>query len=151
LARRSANFGSYTLNNTYIGTGDAATGPTSSNQSGYDQVNIARIAAPATTIWVMDNNGENYSSNNYFTFWYTITNGVNMVADASVSPPEFRYGPSGTPSGTSNDVVTRGRHLDTTSVLFVDGHVKSMKISDINTRRTVAGNTILPYFTTEDD
>jgi prepilin-type N-terminal cleavage/methylation domain-containing protein/prepilin-type processing-associated H-X9-DG protein len=147
----SADFGSYTLNNTYINTGDIATSPTSSSQSGKDLVHIAQIAAPATTIWVMDNNGEDYSSNNYFTFWYSLSDGTNMVSDASVSPPEFRYGATGGPSGTQNNVVTRARHLDTTNVLFVDGHVKSMKISDINTRRTVGASTVLPYFTIEDD
>lgn len=151
LQNASAHFGSYTLNNTYINTGDIATSPTSSNQSGKDLIHIARIAAPATTIWVMDNNGKDYASNNYFTFWYSLADGVNMVGDSSASPPEFRYGASGGPSGTQNDVVTTGRHLDTTNVLFVDGHVKSMKIADINTRRAVGASTVLPYFTIEDD
>lgn len=41
------------------------------------------------------------------------------------------------------------RHLETTNVLFVDGHVKAMKMDKLNT--TDSTGTFLPMFTIQDD
>lgn len=146
------DFGSYIINMSYIDLGDIASGPTNNLQGGKDDmVRISRVDSAATTAWVLDNSGEDASTNNFTVWWYSISNGKNMAVDNSASPPVFKYGSSGTPSGTTNDTVSAARHLETTNVLFVDGHAKSMKVDALNTRKTIGANEVLPYFTIQDD
>jgi prepilin-type processing-associated H-X9-DG protein len=45
------------------------------------------------------------------------------------------------------------RHLETTNILYCDGHVKALKLKTIteNEKKTVGATTIYPSWTVEDD
>ena len=115
-------YGSYSYNSSYWGNNDAATdGQETTNPSGKA---LAQVAAPATSVWVLDGNGS------FEVAWETKGN---------------HQAPAGT-LRTANGVVER--HLDTTNVLFCDGHVKALKLNALFAEN---GNGVRRAFTIEDD
>jgi prepilin-type N-terminal cleavage/methylation domain-containing protein/prepilin-type processing-associated H-X9-DG protein len=122
--------GSYVYNNAYYSYPN--TSPA--------RVNLAAIVAPTTTAWIL----EQFSTNNIELAWgnaaanpqITKLNGVNRILAAA-------------------DVGER--HLDTTTVLFCDGHVKSMKLSALTATKQVVPNgsvnpqPLMTAFTIQDD
>ena len=86
-------------------------------------------------------------------------------ADAPVITSNGNVPPSPVPvvqddrSGTGAKTIYFGdyrqdisaRHLDTTNVLFADGHVKSLKLDTLLQTGTVNGNTTYKYFTNAND
>jgi prepilin-type processing-associated H-X9-DG protein len=137
----SANFGSYAINETYVNAGDAFSAPTG-NVTKY-MIKLSSIVAPATAIWVMDNNGQNYPKNNLAVFWYTAQNGQDVTLNTSVSPMQML--------DYNGNPFTEARHLESVSVLYIDGHVKSQKLEKLNERKVIGGKEILTAFTVEDD
>jgi prepilin-type N-terminal cleavage/methylation domain-containing protein/prepilin-type processing-associated H-X9-DG protein len=95
----------------------------------YMQVrNVASIEAPTTTVLVTEvlwSDAATYGG-------YKVTSLSSL--DTSKSPPQL------------GNVVAR--HLETTNVLFCDGHVKAMNLQTLSAK-SVAGN--FKYFTTSDD
>ncbi len=128
------NYGSYGLNGAYGTAGDAYTPPRSS--AAY-QVSLASLATPASTVWMTDNN-----------------NSVNAV-NTGGSQGFFWTTPAANPAITTTtprqlqNIVER--HLDTTNVLFCDGHVKAMKLDALTKTKTIGSDQVMTLFTIEDD
>ena len=123
-------YGSYAINSAYYNgaLGQDANGPGELMGS-----KMARIQAVATTIWAADGNGA------YEIAWR--------------DTPGFDAGPPkrlGNITSTDlNEGCTIERHLETTNVLFCDGHVKAMKMDALREVGNTAGQ--LKYFTPRDD
>ena len=107
-------YGSYSLNSAYWGTDVATQGP------GNGGMNLANLNAPATTVWASDGNGGYQISwpntgdqgqirdlgNGRVLSWKPVTDGAYLQEGGVVE-----------------------RHLETTNVLYTDGHVKSLKLN----------------------
>ena len=65
------------------------------------------------------------------------------TANYAITPPALY--------GTNANEGLSAAHLDTTNVLFFDGHVKAVKPESLNTTHNVAGKQIMWQFTIEDD
>jgi prepilin-type processing-associated H-X9-DG protein len=139
--RNSVNYGSYGLNGAY--GADLTDNQTPPRSAGNLQVSLAAVAVPAQTVWVTDNNNSvstvNTGGSQGF-FW----------ARPAVNPSIT----STTPRQLQNIVE---RHLDTTGVLFCDGHVKSFKLGELaKTKRLTdprdgGEKNVMTIFTIEDD
>lgn len=117
----SQYMGSYGINSAY-GTGT----PVSKDESGPGLAggsHMSVIADPAGTVWAMDSalNDTDTTSVNYGKYRFNFyTKGT--------------YTPSGTPLEVLLNTFTAQmieRHLDTTNVLYTDGHVKAMKLNNL--------------------
>ncbi len=132
--RSGKNYGSYGLNGAYGAGPDTTTPPRSSKDY---LVRLSQMQAPATTVWFTDNNNAalppNTGGSQGF-FWAT-------------TPPAIGVGPTGLRQ--LQNIVER--HLDTTNVLFCDGHVKAMKLDTLAKTRNVNGVEVATLFTIEDD
>ena len=144
------DMGSYVMNAGYKkDTGDPFTPPASfyGNNTDFYTTTLAKIQAPATTVWVMDGIASDWTGpyiewDNPQTFSVTNVGGI----------PQF--GP-----GTTDKVIV-ARHLETANVLFADGHVKSLRLEIVAKSKALAsaagqgcgsGCTIYPAFTAEAD
>ena len=142
-----ANYGHYAANLTYRDSGDAASPPFS--WSGVP-TNLAKIAAPATTVMVTDGRG------------FLSTAGPNCVLTWGGIPPtsELVLREPGVYSSVTYNVRTwvftgnnpksalAERHLETINVLWTDGHVKAVKLQALTLRNP---SSIHPALTVEDD
>lgn len=135
------NYGSYGLNGAYGAvTTDNFRPPRSGNGI---IIGLSDLAAPAATVWITDNANEitalNSGGSQGF-FW------ASPAANPTVT--------STTPRQLQNIVE---RHLDTTNVLFCDGHVKALKLDALAARKTLIDPTdgisksVMTIFTIEDD
>ena len=129
------NYGSYGLNGAYGSVvTDAYTPPRSATGL---LVSLSQMATPSTTVWVTDNNNAvstvNTGGSQGF-FW------GSPVANPSIS--------TSTPRQLQNIVE---RHLDTTNVLFCDGHVKALKLDALAKTKAVGSDQVMTLFTIEDD
>jgi prepilin-type N-terminal cleavage/methylation domain-containing protein/prepilin-type processing-associated H-X9-DG protein len=134
------SFGSYGLSQAYWGGGPAnASGPATGEGRGKS---LAEIEAPSTTIWVTDSTADPKGSRETFRVaGFGSTPQLVYMADRN---PRLL---SGEYSGAIPD-----RHLETTNVLYVDGHVKAQKLTSIYARKTRSdGAVVLPTFTIQDD
>jgi prepilin-type N-terminal cleavage/methylation domain-containing protein/prepilin-type processing-associated H-X9-DG protein len=132
----SANFpGSYSMNATYYAAGAPSPPSPIFDVATEARKSLAVVAAPTTTMWVADGGG---FGNDFQTAWADIAS-QNPVA---VGAGGFTY---------IQDIPDR--HLETTNVLFCDGHVKSLKMHALGEKSTVAGPTLgaYKYFTIEED
>lgn len=130
------NYGSYGSNNTYYDIGADALPPFSRSAS------LASIAAPSTTIWVGETMPVNTSGQAYPTFefnWATRT-------DHPTGP--VTVGSVPTLGGTTASVSIAARHLETTNILYCDGHVKSVKLTSLLDKSATG---YYKSFTTNDD
>jgi prepilin-type N-terminal cleavage/methylation domain-containing protein/prepilin-type processing-associated H-X9-DG protein len=134
----TASFGSYTLNSTAATTNVTVGGP---GLEGTNQT-LAAASAPATTLWAMDAGpGWNGSANNPWNMQLFRGSTGNTIRQAAQPPALW--------PGTQHSATLPERHLETINCLFLDGHVKSLKLTTLNARNTA--NTALPMFTLEDD
>ena len=123
--------GSYTLNCTYYGAG-APTPPTPIFDVGDTGRTLAALPVPATTIWVADGGGYN---NDFQTAW------KDVASQNTIGTGSPRY---------LQDIPDR--HLDTTNVLFCDGHVKALKLDALVKKSTTTEtNGAYSLFTIEED
>ena len=159
LGDNTDKFGSYALNSSYrrvifSGVVDRFTAPSScmdTLQSGSlrSDVKLSAVAAPSTTIWVTDNSGLNASGNNHSIAWISQTEGQKVKIVES-TPRQLTV--VDFPSSSSPDApVMAERHLNTTNVLYVDGHVKAQNLDAIFERKLIGSFNILTAFTIEDD
>jgi prepilin-type N-terminal cleavage/methylation domain-containing protein/prepilin-type processing-associated H-X9-DG protein len=124
------NYGSYYVN-AYYGAGGG----------GPRWTNLSRVQAPATTIWALDGqprwNGDPQA--------YRMCFNSAGAGDA----PMFNY--TATPRNGFERWGGRAveRHLDTTNVLFIDGHVKTMKLDALAKVNT--STNAYTYFSLDDD
>lgn len=138
----SAAYGSYAVANTYAGNAaDQWGGP----MSGYGVGNTTvSVQAPTTTFLAGDGSGS-------FQVWWN-SNVSHPAAPDTASDPDSLHGTNASagPGNLGGAVVAR--HLETTNVLFCDGHVKAMNLSALNERSTSAATLgALRFFTRADD
>jgi prepilin-type N-terminal cleavage/methylation domain-containing protein/prepilin-type processing-associated H-X9-DG protein len=131
-------FGSYVYNNCYWGYG----GMSPSN------VSLSAIQAPSSTIWVL----EQHDANNVEFAWQ----------NAAANPPIVKLGSyeilnRNSVSQPANPQGVAARHLETTTVLYCDGHVKSQRLTSIAATKNIfvpainANADIMTNFTIQDD
>lgn len=119
-------YGSYAINS----VSDNGTAPTPPSNSPYNAtISLSRLEAPATTAWVMDSFHPTGAAFDYS--W--VEDGGPVLTASTGSPPV-------------SDRIT-ARHLDTISVLYTDGHVKSLKLEAL----TKATGGVMTAFSVEDD
>ncbi len=111
------NYGSYAMSSAYYGL-DAVSGP-SNNKT------LASIDEPVTTVWVGDGSGS------YQIAWLDTSPAITTIG-----------GVKALGDGTLLSGAAVERHLETSNILFVDGHVKSMKMASL----TALGNTTPAYY-----
>ena len=124
---------SYIANFAYFGTGDAYTPPSSAVDFVTPFVtSLSQVQAPATTVWVGDGNRK-----------------LNMgLADATGTITLYNGSPR---TFGNNDERFVERHLDTINILWVDGHVKAVKLDAIAKTKNIGGQDIYTALTIEDD
>ena len=110
-------YGSYAINN-YFGPGGG--GPAAGNQS------LASAESPVTTIWAVDATRQASDAQRRQSYRICFDNLSLAPLQPDTDPLEGfeRFGGSAVQ-----------RHLDTTNVLWVDGHVKSMKLTALNANK----------------
>ncbi len=139
--RDGQNYGSYGLNGAYGGvTTDSQTPPRS---GGGVVIGLERLENAAQTVWVTDNNNApsavNTGGSQGF-FWASAA--ANPVVSNS-SPRQLQ------------NILER--HLETSNVLFCDGHVKALKLDALAARKSLIDPTdgqtksVMTLFTVEDD
>ena len=129
----SKYYGSYALNVAYGCFQSGCSSLRDPANSSHDQtdtlVNLAKVAAPAQTVWVNETRG--YSDNGQ----RTDANAISWRKGGTIVPAS---GVPGSPAGNfrvalgsgsqANSYEVSERHLETTNVLFMDGHVKALKL-----------------------
>ncbi len=141
----SEDYGSYGQNGAYSAAGDSQTPPRS---SGLYLIGLSQIAAPAATVWATDINSRQGTDRSYGILWPN----ANSAPSIRTSADETTI-----PAGRRQLEKIIDRHLETTSVLFCDGHVKALKLDALAAKKSVADpltNTtveVMPLFTIEDD
>jgi prepilin-type N-terminal cleavage/methylation domain-containing protein/prepilin-type processing-associated H-X9-DG protein len=133
------SFGSYGISTNYDAAGDAWTSPSSNVNAGVE-TSLSGIESPSTTAFITDADGTYYA-------WCTDIGGGTTGA-----PPA----PTGNPLAAARFIA---RHLDTINVLFSDGHVKSIKMTQLLAPKSVTVNfnganvtrTIAPMRTSQED
>lgn len=133
-AASTKNYGSYAANELYYSTTDGRTPPFGGD--GTPAIRVPQITSPADTIMTVETFNQVYQY---------------LYYSSTVSPTASTYGGMESllcVSGGSQNQHLLSRHLDTSNVLYCDGHVKSQKRNNLMTLGT---NGAFKYFTTEDD
>ena len=145
LTAPARKYGSYRINNAY-GTGGEPNPPCSDGgavQFGSGRIqSLATLNAPSTTAWLFDaaNATPGVANRGVWIFWPDDDAPAAPGIIANSNPRRFGS------NGDRGHVIER--HLDTTNVLFTDGHVKAMKLNALAVRN--AGG-IYNVFTVADD
>ena len=127
-------YGSYAVNATYLGA--TGTGPSA---NGID-ISLSSLDESSTTLWVADMEQQPPADGVIWSYRFIPTSiGMTIVAG---SPRKLK-------AGTNYSADIPERHLDTTNVLFCDGHVKSLKLDAI-AKQNAAGTTY-PMLTVQSD
>lgn len=146
-------FGSYIANKTYWTKNDNFTGPMGdpTDPSSQAVVSLSAVQAPSTTVLLSE--GETHNNGGLFRmcmYWdYNLPAALNSATD----PRAMTYN-GNTPSGFRWIVE---RHLETTNILYCDGHVKAVKLDSLfrttPVKRTTDNTTynVMTAFTGEDD
>ncbi|RYX85717.1 DUF1559 domain-containing protein [bacterium] len=107
----TSKFGSYTMNC----SGDGRNGA-SSNETDVSQ---ASLQEPATTLWVGDVEAHNTAD-----YPYRFLGNNLAVVNGSPAPKRLQ-------TGITTSGALANRHLETTNILYCDGHVKAMRLENI--------------------
>lgn len=139
------NNGYYGMNNVYRTTGDKFTGP-----SGAYNNNVASVQAPSTTVWVGEPGFVSGTPAPTGNFEFTLNVGAppsvaNMRSDLY---PPYKTLYNGT-SGNIQELLAV--HLDTSNILYFDGHVKAVTLESLAATHVVGTNPVMYQFTIEDD
>lgn len=121
------NYGTYGYNQAYSDNAFGITSPT--------DVNVAKIVVPSTTVWVTDTG----ANSTYFSYRVEWPNKTNQPSIVPGTIDEFTKALSAS---------VPARHLETTNILYCDGHVKAVKLDAL---ATLNANGLYPAFTIEDD
>ena len=135
------NYGSYGVNGVCYpsATNATKTPPISVDRvqdgGGKFTVGLSQIAAPSSTYWIMDSGSKAFTSNSwsYFAVAGGCPSSGSFTVNAATTPHTFADG---------DYTTVEERHLETTNVLFCDGHVKAQKLDSM---------TALKNWTIQDD
>lgn len=120
-ATSGANFGSYGMN-VYFGGGSFP-----ASDAGPVGKNLSALESPATTVWVLETmRGTAYPNRAYRVCFGW--NAVDLPNAISTTAPRNAFEKYGAPAVE--------RHLETTNVLYTDGHVKAVKLDALNRRNS---------------
>ncbi len=125
----SSSQGSYVINAIYKKRVGAPYTPPVSFYDGSSNVfvnSMAKVASAATTVWVMDGIPGDYSPA------YILTDNPSEESVATVNG--LRQYPN-----SNADQVAVERHLETMNALYVDGHVKASKLSQLTVTKVLPG------------
>ena len=117
-ARTTKAFGSYAINRYYY-QGFEPYPPNGSN--------ITRIPQTSETVWITDVNDQDVNPS---FFWYSNSTNPTIISVNGVKTVQNRS------QGTLFNYGIAERHLETTPVLFCDGHAKALKIDALTQRGT---------------
>ena len=120
----TTKFGSYTMNCSIHGAAGQNRNAPGDNEG---DISLASLQDSSGTVWVLDGEADG-SLNTFYRFI-----GNNITFAPGIQGRRLIPGPSGAGSAAID------RHLDTTNVLFCDGHVKAMKLDAL--ARTNPGTT----------
>jgi prepilin-type processing-associated H-X9-DG protein len=135
------DYGSYGQNGAYAAAGDSQTPP----RSAAYLVSLSSLSSPSSTVWATDNINRPSPSD--------VNGAFGFLWQNAASNPAVTTGSGGFKQ--LEKIVAR--HLETTNVLFCDGHVKSMKLDALAATKSVVdpidGQTkaVMTLFTIEDD
>ena len=129
----SQDVGSYGINSAYHYT--AFPGDAGPNDHSPRYKKLSQLQEPAGTVWVAD---KQFRDKTYWHFCW-----IDVASQPPITPGSPRLLFSG-----CGDVAER--HLETTNVLFVDGHVKALKLDALIGKRS-ASSGAYSYFTIEAD
>ena len=120
------NYGSYAINATYSGTtafGGADRNPPTSdyNASSNVPISIASIEEPVTTVWVTDIEKQGTAGTDLF--WRFLFTSPQATINTTLTPTAL--------VGHASSGRIPERHLETTNVLYCDGHVKAQKLTSL--------------------
>ena len=149
VGEESDDYGSYGQNGVYSSPGDSQTPPRS---SGLYLIGISQIVAPAATVWATDINSRQNTDRSYGILW-------TSASDSKILPQPIKTNADDAtiPDGRRQIEKIIDRHLETTNVLFCDGHVKAFKMDALAARKSLVdpldGQTknVMTLFTIEDD
>lgn len=147
----SSNFGSYATNIAYSADDEFPSPPTSVYAgSTIYTVKLSRIAAPATTVWVLDSQRDTSPTTRAYNYRFSWSDTSTSSTSLASGSPATTLDTSTTPARLlpNSGGLLPERHLETINVLYCDGHVKASKLSNL-TKRTSAG--VMPAFSIEDD
>ena len=119
--RADANTGSYAIN-TLFNWSSTTTPFSPSSDTALTGRALAQVEEPATTVWVLD--ADPNPGNEQFEFRLLGSDPAGSASDTVVTSATPNYF-----SARASSARIPERHLDTTNVLYVDGHVKSLKLS----------------------
>jgi prepilin-type N-terminal cleavage/methylation domain-containing protein len=128
--------GSYAVNAMYRQTDSSSNADPPTGDQGVG-VALAAIQDPSGTVWAADALRVDGTSSSVLFGWA-------KISDQPANPVT-------TIGGVPNMDRLYARHLDTTVVLYTDGHVKSQKINSLVARRSSNNPTVLAAFTMQDD
>ncbi|HVF09849.1 MAG TPA: DUF1559 domain-containing protein [Abditibacteriaceae bacterium] len=139
----SQKYGSYGQNGAYREAGDSQTPP----RSAAYLVSVAMIPSPAATVWATDTNNREEANGSYGFSW------------ANALPPNSPVIVTNTTNAAGRRQLEKiiERHLDTTNVLYCDGHVKALKLDALAKTTTLTDpldgvtKNVMTVFTIEDD
>ena len=137
LTAASKNYGSYAANEAYYKSGDNRTPPFGGSDATTRSIRTGQITQPAETAMVL----ECYNAKYGYEF-YTQTNNPSGPTTYNGMPVILAN------DNSSGNQYIMGRHLDTTTVLWCDGHVKSLKVDALAALGTTGA---YKYLTTEED
>lgn len=130
-----ANRGSYGMNVFYYAAGAPSPPTPVLDVPSEASKSLAIMGSPTTTIWCGD-------AQDAYTGWQFVNGGGGLTDAAPVvtTPAPFMMG------------GILGRHLETANLLFCDGHVKAMRLSNLQEKATTGPTAgALRFFTIEDD
>ncbi|RYX82512.1 DUF1559 domain-containing protein [bacterium] len=136
--RTAGRYGSYIMNSVYWDTNNV---PLVCRAPANDSMSLANIESAATTIQCLDGNSG---------FQLAWANKGEQPTAASIVNSQKRLGKNGTNGNDINEGGAVERHLDTMTLLFCDGHVKSMKTEALLATSS-QGDGYLRYFTPRED
>ncbi|PQV65045.1 hypothetical protein B1R32_10252 [Abditibacterium utsteinense] len=139
--RDGQKYGSYGLNGAYGAvTTDNQTPPRSGNGI---VIGLERIGNAAQTVWVTDNNNAPSAINSGGSQGFFWGSSALNPSISNASPRQLQ------------NILER--HLETTNVLFCDGHVKALKLDVLSARKSLVDpadnqtKDVMTIFTVEDD
>ncbi|BCM91274.1 hypothetical protein IAD21_03140 [Abditibacteriota bacterium] len=135
VQRTAGRYGSYVMNSVYWGESTNLQAPANNG------MNLANIESAATTIECLDGNSG---------FQLAWQNKAEQPTVPNVVSSQKRLSKSGTGGTDVNEGGAVERHLDTMTLLFCDGHVKSMKTEALLATSS-QGDGYLRYFTPRED
>ena len=137
--------GSYTCSSAYYNDANRSSMSILDNNK---FIGLSEMETPSSTFWVSDT--QNYTASRPDGFEFAFTTADTLTVNNTLSPPAIASTTALPGGGGTADRRIPARHLDTTNVLFCDGHVKAVKLSYL-LEKGGPGNTLYTHFTLPKD